>query len=212
MLDPDRFQQLYHRLGGCGDASSMLSSLMEAYAQPHRAYHTLVHLQDCLQQFDRVRNQTEQPDEVEMALWFHDAVYMPQAGNNEEQSATWATEGLLTSGVDADRVSRMASLILDTRHDRPPATQDCKILLDVDLSILGREPAEFAAYERQIRTEYHWVAEEAYCTKRAAILESFLARPAIYQTEFFRSRLETQARENLTQSIARLRRRQTGVP
>lgn len=212
MLDPDRFHQLYHRLGGYGDASSMLTSLMEAYAQPHRAYHNLIHLQDCLQQFEQVRQETEQPDEVEMALWFHDAVYIPQSGNNEEQSATWATEGLLTSGVEADRVRRIASLILDTRHDRQPETQDCKILLDVDLSILGREPEEFAAYERQIRTEYSWVPEEEYCTKRVAILESFLARPAIYQTEFFRSRLEAQARENLTQSIARLRRRQTGVP
>jgi predicted metal-dependent HD superfamily phosphohydrolase len=42
--------------------------------------------------------------------------------------------------------------------------------------------------------------------KRAEILESFLARPHIYNTESFRTCLEAPARRNLTAAIANLRR------
>jgi len=78
------------------------------------------------------------------------------------------------------------------------------VLVDVDLSILGATQSRFDEYERQVREEYGWVPEPIYRRKRREILESFLGRPAIYNTARFIGRYEQQGRANLARSLARL--------
>ena len=203
MLDKTRFQNVWQRLGG-DDGSVVFTQLLEAYLQPHRTYHTISHIEDCLHQLDLAQNEAERPEEIEIALWFHDAVYMFNAVDNEEQSSLWATQTLHQMGVSFVAIGRIAAMIVATKHNQIPQTRDCELLLDIDLSILGQTPEQFAAYERCIRSEYSWIPEEQYRTGRVAILERFLKRPTIYYTQFFRERLQTQARQNLEQSIARL--------
>jgi predicted metal-dependent HD superfamily phosphohydrolase len=65
----------------------------------------------------------------------------------------------------------------------------------------------FDQYERQIRLEYEWVTDKAFVSGRSAVLQSFLDRPAIYSTDFFRTKFEVQARHNITRSLACLSRR-----
>jgi predicted metal-dependent HD superfamily phosphohydrolase len=101
---------------------------------------------------------------------------------------------------------RIAALVLITRHGDPPKIRDGEILLDIDLSNLGREPKTFAVYDAQFRQEYNWVPDAEYRRGRAEILGGFLGRPTIYRTEFFRKRLESQARENLSRAIRTLGR------
>jgi predicted metal-dependent HD superfamily phosphohydrolase len=204
-----RFQQLCHRLGSHGEALMAYRCLVEAYTQPHRVYHTITHLEDCLQQFDRSTTEACNPDEVEAALWFHDVIYDPKAADNEMRSATWAMRTLQDLGVHSEVVDRVAAMVLLTQHNQEPDQPDDAILLDIDLSILGQHPDVFALYERGIRAEYSWVPRTQYCTKRVAILEHFLNRPTIYHTQFFRNQLEVRARENLARSIKRLRERLT---
>ena len=63
----------------------------------------------------------------------------------------------------------------------------------------------FIEYEEQIRREYSWVPEEIFMSKRAEILERFLARKVIYRTPKFHDTHEKQARANLSASLKRLR-------
>jgi len=204
MFQPDHLQQVLHRLGGQGSSMALFGQLFAAYSQPHRAYHTLAHIKDCLAQLDRVRQQVDRVDEIEIALWFHDAIYDPQARDNEEQSAAWAGRCLREFGINSAVIDRVVTMILATRHQQVPSTWDCELLLDIDLSILGRTPEEFAVYEDQIRQEYVWVPEDQYRSGRATILAQFLNRPTIYYTHFFQS-LEDLARHNLERSLTRLR-------
>jgi predicted metal-dependent HD superfamily phosphohydrolase len=90
-----------------------------------------------------------------------------------------------------------------TRHEAVPQTRDEKVLVDVDLWILGAPPERFDEYEKQVREEYGWVPGLIYRRKRRAILESFVARQTIYSTERFIQRYEVQARANLARSLAR---------
>ena len=204
MINQARFANLWQRLGGQGDASELFAALVAAYAEPPRAYHNVAHLQDCLAQFDAARVEAQHPDAVEMALWFHDAVYDPRATDNEEKSAVWAIQALTIGGIAQATTARIAELVLITQHKAVPVGQDAALLVDIDLSILGRAPAVFDAYDRQIRSEYQWVPEPQYRERRTQVLAGFLERPCLYQTSFFHLRYEEPARRNLASAIARL--------
>jgi predicted metal-dependent HD superfamily phosphohydrolase len=147
----------------------------------------------------------ERPAEVELALWFHDAIYDTRAADSEERSAAWARASLARADAEPAVAERVAALVLATEHAVHVARGDAALLVDVDLSILGAAPARFDEYEAQVRREYAWVPEPGFRAARAEILAGFLARPRIFTTEHFFGRLETPARANLARSLARLR-------
>ncbi len=91
-----------------------------------------------------------------------------------------------------------------TRHSEVPRTPDAKLLVDIDLAILGAEPLRFAEYERQIRDEYGFVPEAVFRDKRAVILRGFLERPALFATPAYAERFDLPARANLARAIATL--------
>jgi predicted metal-dependent HD superfamily phosphohydrolase len=144
------------------------------------------------------------PDAVEFAIWLHDAVYDPQATDNEAKSALWAMEILTESGCSEQTATLVRDLILATRHDGEPDFPDARLLVDVDLAILGQSIKAFDRYEKEIRAEYAWVPEPAYIAARCKILERFLGRPRIYFTDRFESLYATQARLNLARALAQL--------
>jgi len=154
-----------------------------------------------LERLDEARSLAERPDEIEVALWFHDAIYDVRRHDNEERSADWACESLSAAGVSSDVVNRVRSLILVTDHRSPPRGRDAEIMVDIDLAILGAEPRRFDEYERQIREEYDWVAENVFRRERGKILTGFLARPRIFWTDHFCERFEARARDNIAGAI-----------
>jgi predicted metal-dependent HD superfamily phosphohydrolase len=171
------------------------------YAEPHRHYHTLQHLEECFARLDELRDLAERPAEIELALWFHDAIYDVRARDNEERSAEWARTSAVESGVATDVASRVRDLVLCTRHDTRPESTDARIMVDADLAILGADAARFDEYERQVRAEYAWVPGFIFRRERRKVLEGFLARPTIFNTPRFIERYERRARENLARSI-----------
>jgi predicted metal-dependent HD superfamily phosphohydrolase len=203
-LDQRRWTGLWGRLGAEGEGLPTFGRLTAAYAEPSRAYHTAEHIRDCLAQFDRARKSAQRPDEVEAAIWFHDAVYLAGQTDNEDRSAHLASAALLDGGVSPDITHRISDLVLATRHTNVPAQADARLLCDIDLSILGRASDVFDEFERRIRREYAWVPEPLYRRARAEILEGFLRRRSIYQTDFFRDRYELPARANLERVLKEL--------
>jgi predicted metal-dependent HD superfamily phosphohydrolase len=201
--DMARWQATWRALGATPDAS-LHAELLARYAEPHRAYHTQQHLAECLALFDEHRLLAQRPAEVELALWFHDAVYDVHRHDNEAVSAAWARAALLGGGADAEVGDRIAALVLATRHSVAPATPDEQLLVDVDLAILGAAPSRFAEYEAQIRAEYSFVPPVVFAEKRGAILTGFLARPQLFGTPALRVRFEAAARANLQSAIAAL--------
>ena len=196
-LNRSRWTGLWNRLGARGDGLSIFSGLERAYAEPARVYHTAEHIRDCLAQFDLSQHTARRPDEVEAAIWFHDAVYLPRGSDNEESSARLARTTLAEAGAPLEAAHRIAGLVLATEHLAIPGEPDAALLCDIDLSILGRTPEIFDEFERRIRREYAWVPEPVYRGARAEILAEFLRRRSIFQTDYFRGRYEVQARANL---------------
>lgn len=178
--------------------------LIARYAEPWRHYHVISHIAECLKELDRARDGTDRPDELEAAIWFHDAVYVPGRPDNEEASAALADHALAEGGVEAAVRDRVRSLVLATRHTAIPHGNDARLLADIDLAILGADPYRFGTYDRAIRREFHTLSEADYRAGRAAVLRSFMARPSIYHTDPFRERYEAGARANIRTALAAL--------
>jgi predicted metal-dependent HD superfamily phosphohydrolase len=198
-----QWQRTWGDLGAAPQAQ-LLERLLAAWREPHRHYHTLQHLHECLAQLELARECSPHPAEASLALWFHDAVYDPRRHDNEQRSADWARDGALAAGASREAAERVQALVMATRHDAPAGTPDAHLVVDVDLAILGAPRERFDEYERQVRLEYAHVADAAYRAGRSRILRGFLARAAIYLTPPFHDRLETAARANLEHSLARL--------
>jgi len=184
-------------------ASDLWQAIVTRYREPHRAYHTLHHIEACFHEFDAFSMKSGKA--LELALFFHDVIYDPRAPDNEAASARFAAEKLAAIGVDQPLIQDVERLILVTKHAAAPSRDDERLLVDIDLSILGTETRTFDVYEREVRSEYDFVPEEAFRAGRAHILESFLARAAIFTTAPFHERYEAHARRNLERSVARLR-------
>lgn len=179
-------------------------ALVDAYSEPGRHYHTLAHVDACLHHLDRCSPDVERPCELELALWFHDAVYQPLSGDNEKRSADWASSFLLENGASPEAAARVHRLIMVTEHNVPTVTRDESFLVDIDLTILGSDANTYEVFERGVRQEYQEVPETIFRKRRAEVLKGFLERGAIYQNEPFTTERETQARLNLATALTRL--------
>lgn len=199
-MTPDRWRALMHAMGlAANDAT--FASLLAAYRQPHRHYHTPRHIADCLDQFDVLRDDAGHPHAIELAIWFHDAVYDPYRSDNEQASADWAMRFLRDNALPEPLLDRVQALILATRHDAVASDHDTAILIDIDLSILGATPDAYDAYRLAIRREYRWVPGPLFRRNRRAVLESFLRREWIFLTNALRASHEARARHNIAAEI-----------
>jgi len=202
ICSPERWNVLCQRFGFI-DVETY-EALLQAHAQKYRAYHTLDHIAACLRHLDSVRSRAQNPDEIEMALWFHDAIYDPFSSTNEEDSAEWAADWLQAQGVDRMTTAKIADLILNTKTHDAPATLDGEYMLDIDLSILGTAPEIYDEFELNIRREFRRVPGFIFRKKRKVILQGFLERNRLYFTEHFHNMLNAQARLNLKRAISKL--------
>lgn len=197
------WQQLMQRLA-LPESADLHAQLCAAYAEPQRHYHTLTHIDHCLALFAECRTAAVRPDEIELAIWFHDAVYKPVSQKNEARSADWAARFLDAAGAGCAVTGRVRQLILATVHAAPANEADEQLLVDVDLSILGADESDYADFEEAVREEYRWVPGPLYRRERRRILQSFLDRAPLYRTPVLRERFEARAHANLAAAIASL--------
>ena len=203
MLDPKRWSQLMNRMSLTCDQSDF-QTLANMLDESGRAYHNTSHVVDRLSQLDVCETHCGNTDEIEFAIWLHDAVYDPRKTDNEAQSADLASSILHRGDASPSMIANVRRLIRATKHDASPKQADEQLITDIDLSILGSDEPVYDRYEAAIWDEYSWVPWDVYRTKRIEVLESFLARERIYSTVWFFDRYESQARQNLQRAIEAL--------
>ena len=186
--------------------TATLQQLAAAYEAPGRHYHTLAHIQALLQALHEAPTPLHDAEVVQLAIWFHDAVYSPLRSDNEERSAALAREFLAQTNLAPERRSQVGLLIERTKdHTQPqPDDPDLHFFLDADLQILGAPPAEYEQYAHQIRQEYRLVPGPLYRRGRRAVLQNMLAAPVLYRTAYFQAKLDARARQNLQRELDNL--------
>lgn len=181
----------------------VLNQLLLLYAEPHRHYHTLGHIQHCLHEFDHASTFMDDPDAVELALWFHDAIYVSGAKDNERRSADLFRE-YSQKPTDPVLQQRIDDLIMATTHSEAPRQRDEQFIMDIDLSSFGLPWEAFMRDGLRIRAEFPHLEDQDYYSGHLRFLRRLHNRPSFFFTDRFRQRYEHAARENIRRLIADL--------
>jgi predicted metal-dependent HD superfamily phosphohydrolase len=182
--------------------------MLEALYQPgKRRYHTLNHIEDCIACLNEHFASCTSPTEMaiaKLALFFHDAVYVPGQPDNEYLSAKFleGLAGALT--FDRDEVLQACTAILATSHKTHSYNRIDQIVVDCDLSILGSF-AGYDAYARNVRNEFKHVSEDAWRIGRSNFLQGMLERKQIFLTSRL-AFLDQYARRNMQAELEGLTR------
>jgi len=206
----DGWHGLWHRIGAKGNNPwELYLNLVTRYTERHRYYHAFSHLTQVLKEFDQIRHLCANSDAVEMALWYHDAVYFPGESDNEKESAELAQRILHQARLPDVFIGEVVRLILLTKEHNVTQEdgRDGAILSDIDLSIFGQPLLVFDKYEQDIWKEYVRVgkmSDRTFKQGRQKFVEKFLERTYIYRTPYFRAKYEKAARANLKRSVVQL--------
>jgi len=183
--------------------------LTRNYTDPSRKYHNFEHIARSLEELDKARKDfflgmNLNPDAIEFALWYHDAVHLPGNEDNESFSALSCYEFCLNFGLGKDFAKKVYNIILATKHNQKARTDDEKVICDLDLAgSFGKPPEEFEEYSRAIEQEYlspglgYICSRPLYLRRRIAFVDNMLARENIFSTKYFQEKYEERARANL---------------
>jgi predicted metal-dependent HD superfamily phosphohydrolase len=192
---------------------AMRAALESAYAEPPRAYHSFDHVGEVLAHYDAVATGPGwmQPDEVFLAILYHDAIYEAGRRDNEARSAALAREAIArwlpAHDIDAGRVSHLIEATARHGTLQPEKVdREAALFLDCDMAILGAEPARFDAYDAGIAREYRGrVPGWLFAFNRRRFLRGLLEAPRIFLSTFFHERLDAAARDNLRRALGKPR-------
>ncbi|MEZ0224436.1 MAG: hypothetical protein ACAH83_07785 [Alphaproteobacteria bacterium] len=216
-----RWLGLWQRLGAEAPGLAETGAcIISAYESSGRFYHTRRHLEDVLQKLDWARTAliatddlAEVPeqgrpvlfDTIELALWYHDAVYNAKEYDNEMKSRNLFLADGAKNGLP-DHIQRDVAMLIDvTAKHRNAKRLDERILCDCDLAILGAPKAEFDEYDANIRKEYAHVPEQEYENARRRVLTGFLRQGKIFKTKAFQAEFGSRARWNLMRRASPVR-------
>jgi predicted metal-dependent HD superfamily phosphohydrolase len=187
----------------------LLDALQAAYATPPRAYHNYGHVQEVLRHYDEVTEGPgwNRPEEVRLAVLYHDAIYEAGRKDNEARSAQLALEHIARwlpdRGIDGARVAELINLT--ARHGAlapQDVDRDAALFLDCDMAILAADPAVFATYDRGIAAEYRGhVPAWLFKLNRRRFLKALLGKERIFLSDWFHQRLDARARTNLRRAV-----------
>lgn len=200
MMNQNRWQTLMSAMG-LPPSTECYDALHAAYSEKRRFYHTVDHIEAMLTHFDGVKDIAERPEELELAIWFHDAIYKPLSKTNELDSANWAQAFLASRGYGEAGIERVHDLIMATLHNGSVKSHDEQLIVDIDLAILGAPPAVYDQFERNVRKEHRLVPWFIYRKKRKELLQSFLSSASIYNLDPFKEKYESTARYNIGRAI-----------
>jgi predicted metal-dependent HD superfamily phosphohydrolase len=204
----DRFHSLWQRNlvdNAVDDSAAIHQQLISGYQESHRHYHTLGHIQHCLDLFEQCKTLVSEPDALEIAIWFHDVILVSGRRDNEPLSAKLYLE--LSDGVHRESLRQLVCrLIMATLHNADHLDDaDSIYMVDIDLSSFGLPWEEFLRDSLNLRSENPHLCDDDYQLNQTGFQRGLLARPRFFLSDFLFERFESQARDNLLRYFEYLR-------
>ncbi|OBX21774.1 hypothetical protein BAA08_11430 [Bizionia sp. APA-3] len=178
------------------------NEIEKAYCSKSRHYHNLNHIKNMLSELEKVSKYVRELDTLLFAIYYHDIIYKATKSDNEHQSALKFQKRI--SNTTFTNIKECIAQIEATKTHKLATDSDTNILLDIDLSILGKSPETYCAYSNNIRKEYQIYPDLMYNKGRKKVLKNMLDADSIYKTDFFKQAFENQARTNLKRELESL--------
>jgi predicted metal-dependent HD superfamily phosphohydrolase len=156
----------------------------------------------------KIKNMFENVFEAEAAIWFHDIIYNIGSKTNENESAEYAERYLKEIGVEDNiSIEKVKSMIINTDYSlkNKVLSNDEKLLIDLDMSILGSLRKDYNKYCENIRKEHESISEEDFYRGRLIFIENMLSKNSIFKTLFFKNKYEKMAKKNLKHELKEIR-------
>lgn len=187
---------------------SEMAHLSVLYAQKHRYYHDITHINDCLVELEEVCKvdllAAQGRSLIEKAIWYHDAVYNPLSKDNEYNSMN-----LLSDDDEVVRsIIMMTAYHTETQSFNGFRTENyaywAKIMLDIDLAGMGKSWDVYSRNGENIRKEYAGVPDHQYDLGRYQFLETINERESLYYTEYFYNKYHEQSKRNIALNMKQI--------
>ena len=137
-------------------ASEFVFKLFKERLSKKLVYHNYRHTMEVASVAEELgRNSGISADELQdlvLAAWFHDTGYTNTYEDHEEESIRIATEWLAGQNYPTERITRIESCIMATKHNAEPQTLLHELLVDADLSNIGK--STFSATAELLRVEW----------------------------------------------------------
>lgn len=195
-----RFQKFLMRFIGTDmseeRAGTIGRTLVASMSDSNLHYHTPVHILSMFQFAEK--NELEISAVNELAIWFHDAVYIPGSiGCNEvnERCSGHFMKALMDPFLNESISQKACSAICATaNHLDVEVSPEHILLLDLDLCgfALNQE-----AINNCIRRENPELEDDQFNERRRTFLQALLSRGFVYRSVVFQDRFEKLALENI---------------
>lgn len=207
--------------------SDNMATLTGLYNSPGRYYHTLDHIQFCLARMEEAKMQPEfisitnrQWDALEIAIWFHDVIYNPEAqmvkpGYSELESI----EFMFALGIDFTKSSHLTGshelqdfsyqllqaekcIKATINHSKVPDDLLVALMVDIDLSSLALVWSQFQKNTNNVVKEYSLFRDrDMIAVGNAQFLQKMLSAEHLYHTNWGQEKFEEAARSNIKMRV-----------
>lgn len=197
------------------EEQAYLSTLL---TQPHRHYHNIIHVNDCLAEAYKMFNEkvADEHKHLTYAIWYHDAIYNPYApqGVNEHESAELFIRyhtnkhdvhlNTVAYAIRATAKHTVTQSITTMVGDEEEYATFARFMLDIDLSGLGKSSAVFALNSLNIRREYHATSDMDVVKGRLKFFTQLNKRESFYYTDYFKDLYHVQSKKNVEHELSML--------
>ena len=182
-------------------AKAYVTTLFEEKLPNQLAYHNLAHTANTVREVRALAQDAglapAEQEALVLAAWFHDAGYVDVYDGHEYRSMARAQAWLAQQGYPAERTALVQDLIRATHRNEPRTTSLQQLLVDADLSSLGRE--DFFARGELLRAEWEIALGRIYSNVAWAEMQLDFLMGAKFLTPAARARYQSQLKENVQQ-------------
>lgn len=129
----------------------------------HNYKHTFETVAEAQDLGQRSKISESQLHDLVLAAWFHDTGYVCTYQGHEEESVRIVTEWLEEKQYPQERIELIAEIIRATKHDQAPETLLQELMVDADMSNIGRDT--FFATAELLRVEWE-IYQDKFFTDR----------------------------------------------
>ncbi|MCB2406814.1 Pycsar system effector family protein [Hymenobacter lucidus] len=180
-------------------AKAYITAFFEEKLPKSLVYHSLKHTAATVKEAKALGEASELSAEdleaLVLAAWFHDAGYTEVYDGHEYRSMELAGQWLQSQGYPADRISVIKDTIRATHRDESAKTELQQLLVDADMSSMGRE--EFFANGELLRAEWETVLGKSYDSVEWAETQLDFLLSSKFLTDAAKDRYKEQFKENI---------------